>query len=153
LALQPLWQQFSSGDSLADALGWSSLPLAQRYGIYLGLLTFVSTVSAVLLLLYCGGTFTRIREQDSEEGPRRSTPAELSATRPLLYEELLQVRQQLLQLYIEGEADAAPQQPRAGARGRLIPTTLCRSLSAMSRSTGWYVLRIVVAWEEAGWFE
>jgi hypothetical protein len=111
LALQPLWQQFSSGDSLADALGWSSLPLAQCYGIYLCLLTFVSTVSAVLLLLYCGGTFTRIREQESEEGPRRSTPAELSATRPLLYEELPQVRQQLLQLYIEGPddgIDAAP---------------------------------------------
>ena len=121
LALAPLLQYWNNpnngSSSLLQVLGLASLPAAQRTGILLGGLTFVTTITAVLLLLYCGGTWTRIA-QEEEQKDHPLSPAERSAQRPLLYETLLEQRARFIQEYEESEKEVAKQK-----NGTTTPTT------------------------------
>ena len=95
-AFSEIWATFGSVDNLLEAFGLSDLPVAQRYGIVIGCIVFVGTVTAVLSLLVLGGSFRRIAEQATTGST--TIPADYRARldRPLLLEHLLDARERLL---------------------------------------------------------
>jgi hypothetical protein len=102
LAFSDLRSKFQNVHCLVDALGLSSLPTAQLYGIYLGTLTFVVTCAVVVLLLICGGTFHRIQEQAEEKKHHNSSttaPSEIREQRAFLFDQLLEQRQRMMLRY------------------------------------------------------
>jgi len=83
----------ASFEDVAMKFGLSGLPKAQQYGILFGVLTFVSTVAAVVVLLVAGGTFGRLAEQSKNGGkPIPPDAVKVRARRPLLLERLLDMR-------------------------------------------------------------
>jgi len=97
-AIQSLLKLASLNDIL-DTFGISTLPTAQRYGIVFGCMTFILTISAVMILLVFGGSFRRIQEQEETGGA--SVPDAITArtNRPLLLERLLDVRERMMKDY------------------------------------------------------
>eukprot|EP00978_Attheya_sp_CCMP212_P009014 scaffold21210_cov53-Attheya_sp.AAC.7 len=100
--LDKLWLALSSLtsiqtlDDILEAFGLKDMPAAQRYGIMFGCMTFTFTITAVVSLLFLGGTFKRIQEQ-SETGTA-TIPDAITARvdRPLLLERLLEARERLM---------------------------------------------------------
>jgi RimJ/RimL family protein N-acetyltransferase len=89
--------RINSIDDVMEKMGLAALPRAQRYGILFGLLTFVCTVTAVITLLFAGGTVTRLKEQADNGGkPIPPDAVKVRARRPLLLERLLMMRDWLL---------------------------------------------------------
>lgn len=92
-----------SPHDLFEAFGLTRLPTTHRYGILFGCVTFVCTITAVLALLFAGGSFERIREQGSSH--ESTIPDAVSARkgRPLLLEWLLEARDYMMGRYEKGE--------------------------------------------------
>lgn len=91
----------NSVDDLLAAVGLLELPLAQRYGILFGCLTFFVTISSVLALLVFGGTFARLSEQSNTD--KATIPDAVTARegRPLLLERLLDAQERMMANYPE----------------------------------------------------
>ena len=81
-----------------ESFGLSDLPIAQRYGILCGFITFVCTVSAVVALLIFGGTFKRIVEQSQTGKPSVESDYRVRLSRPLLLERLLSAQVRMMKL-------------------------------------------------------
>lgn len=97
-AFQEITKSFGSVESILEAFGLSSLPVAQRYGILFGFLVFAVTVSTVLALLTFGGTFKRILEQNSTGKPSVETDYRVRLERPLLLERLISAQERMTKL-------------------------------------------------------
>lgn len=98
-AFQDVLSSFGSVDAILEAFGLASMPTAQRYGILFGFLVFCGTVSSVLILLVFGGSFKRIQEQALTGESTILTAGQARKERALLYEELLEARQRMVQDY------------------------------------------------------
>lgn len=87
-----------SVDDVLFALGLAELPVAQRYGIVFGCLTFFLTIGSVMALLVFGGTFKRLQEQ--EETGEATVPDRVAARegRPLLLERLLESQARMMKM-------------------------------------------------------
>ena len=85
--------KYNSVEEVLEAAGLSTLPLAQRYGIIGGIITFTLTISAVIALLVFGGSFDRIVEQSENTAPILMDPVEARLKRALILEELLEKRE------------------------------------------------------------
>jgi uncharacterized membrane protein len=108
LAIVEIVSRFGSVQSILDSLGLSNMPMAQRYGIMFGCLVFMVTISVVVSLLIFGGTFQRIQEQATEFHTRNvsNTPShDIRSQRPLLFEQLLEGKDRLLQRYTNNNAE------------------------------------------------
>lgn len=88
--------KFSSVHDVLEAFGLADMPVAQRYGILFGFVTFFCTVSTVVALLIYGGTFKRMAEQAETGNVTLASPHDARAQRALLYETLLESRQRML---------------------------------------------------------
>jgi len=102
--LDKLFAAFASLRSAEDIFalfGVGNLPQAQKYGILLGIATFVVTVSSVIGLLFLGGSFKRIADQAEEGGAEPSIPNSIEERlgRPLLLERLLEARERMWKSY------------------------------------------------------
>ena len=85
--------KFNSLDDILVATGLADLPLAQRYGIIGGVVTFTLTISTVIALLVFGGSFTRIAEQSAMQGEVMAMdPTQARLKRALIMEDLLEKR-------------------------------------------------------------
>jgi len=98
-AFQQVAQKFGSVDDVLEAFGLSEMPMAQRYGILFGFLTFVCTVGAVLVLLFLGGSFQRMSEQAETGEATILSAGEARSKRALLLEQLLEGRARMTQRY------------------------------------------------------
>ncbi|KAL7496717.1 hypothetical protein ACHAWT_007273 [Skeletonema menzelii] len=94
----------TSPNDILAAFGLLDLPVAQKYGIVFGCLTFTITVIAVLSLLYLGGSFQRMEEQ-AKSGELVTAPDSVTQRkrRPLLLERLLEGREWMLQKNYGGQ--------------------------------------------------
>jgi len=93
--------KLTSLDAILEAFGITTLPMAQRYGILFGCLTFFITLTAVMSLLIFGGTFQRIKDQN-ESGKATIPDAMTSRSeRPLLLETLLEARERMSKSFTE----------------------------------------------------
>lgn len=89
--------QVPSVSLLLNGFGLSSLPLPQRVGILFGVFTFLFTVVAVILLLYLGGSFKRMKDQAKNgDKPLPHENIRVRENRPLLLERLLETRDWML---------------------------------------------------------
>lgn len=93
-----------SAKDIFDVFGVGNLPQAQKYGIFLGIGTFVVTVSSVIALLFLGGSFKRIADQ--AEGIEASASVIPNAVeervgRPLLLERLLEASDRMWKSYVD----------------------------------------------------
>lgn len=95
-ALTTLTGHVSSLDDLLSAFGLKDMPSAQRYGIMFGFIVFSCTVGAVVALLFWGGSFQRIAQQELAGGPVVSDPVKARDGRSLLLERLLEARDYML---------------------------------------------------------
>jgi len=97
-----------SAEDIFDVFGVGNLPQAQKYGILLGITTFVVTVSSVIGLLVAGGSFKRIADQ-AEDGVEVSIPNSIEERlgRPLLLERLLEASERMRKSYRDGDAVVA----------------------------------------------
>jgi hypothetical protein len=95
-AFAEITKSFGSVENVLEAFGLAALPTAQRYGILIGGLVFIATVSAVVALLVFGGSFQRIAEQQTTGSV--SIPHDFKARldRPLLLERLLDSRERMM---------------------------------------------------------
>ena len=104
-AVSEITSKFHNVETILQTFGLSTLPLAQRYGILFGFLTFITTIATVLLLLLFGGTFSRIAKQSSKDPndntsiDASSAPSDIRQQRSLIYEELLEQRKRMLLRY------------------------------------------------------
>ena len=90
-----------STDDLLEVFGLDNLPVAQKYGIFFGILTFAATVSTVIGLLVMGGSFKRISEQAEDGSGTIPDSIEERVSRPLLLERLLESQERMLKNYPE----------------------------------------------------
>jgi hypothetical protein len=88
----------SINDILA-IFGLDTLPTAQKYGIFFGIVTFTVTVSTVVFLLVAGGSFKRIAQQEENGGATVPCAIEERLTRPLLLERLLEASTRMMASY------------------------------------------------------
>jgi RimJ/RimL family protein N-acetyltransferase len=95
-ALGDLSTKFGSIDDILQAFGLADMPLAQRYGILFGFITFFCTVSAVIALLVYGGSFRRMAEQAETGHATFAAPHDARAQRALLFEDLLESRRRMM---------------------------------------------------------
>ena len=86
--------------ALFEAFGLSNLPTAQKYGIFLGILTFTLTVGTVLTLLTLGGSWKRIEIQE-KSGEITTAPDSVvqRKKRALIMERLLENRDWMMKRY------------------------------------------------------
>jgi hypothetical protein len=98
-ALHDILASFGSIDGLLQAFGMHSLPMAHRYGILLGLVVFIGTISAVVLLLVFGGSFDRIKVQAITGESTILSAGQARRGRALLYEQLLDARRRMVAAY------------------------------------------------------
>mmetsp|Transcript_18141 Transcript_18141/g.41637 ORF Transcript_18141/g.41637 Transcript_18141/m.41637 type:complete len:470 (+) Transcript_18141:143-1552(+) len=98
IAFREITSSFGSVESIMESFGLSELPIAQRYGILFGFITFVCTVSTVLALLVFGGTFKRIAEQARTGKPSVESDYRVRLERPLLLERLLSAQTRMMML-------------------------------------------------------
>lgn len=96
LAFSEITRSFGSVESVLEAFGLSELPTAQRYGILIGALVFLVTVTSVLALLVLGGSFQRIAEQQKTGSVTIAHDFKARLDRPLLLERLLDARQRMM---------------------------------------------------------
>ena len=96
LAFAEITKSFGSVENVLEALGLADLPTAQRYGILIGALVFVTTVTAVVALLVLGGSFQRIAEQQKTGTLVVSHDFRARLDRPLLLERLLDARERMM---------------------------------------------------------
>jgi hypothetical protein len=104
MAIGAITSKFQSIDAILQAFGLTTLPIAQRYGILFGCMTFVCTIIAVIVLLILGGTFSRIAKQSSNDPSadgniESSSPSAIRQQRSLLFEQLLEQRQRMMLRY------------------------------------------------------
>jgi hypothetical protein len=97
--LHDLLASFGSIDGLLQAFGLHNLPMAHRYGILLGLVVFIGTISAVVLLLIFGGSFDRIKVQAMTGESTILSAGQARRGRALLYEQLLDARRRMVAAY------------------------------------------------------
>lgn len=97
-ALSTLTGHFASVDDLLTAFGLANMPLAQRYGIMFGFMTFILTVCSVLVLLTMGGSFKRMAEQAAQGEVSVPDVVTARSGRPLLLERLLAARARMTNL-------------------------------------------------------
>jgi len=97
LAFVEITKSFGSIENLLEAFGLADLPTAQRYGILIGTLIFISTVTVVGALLLFGGSFQRIAEQQKTGSHTISHDFQTRLDRPLLLERLLDSRERMMQ--------------------------------------------------------
>jgi hypothetical protein len=100
-AFTELTAMFGSTDDLLKAFGLADMPQAQRYGIFFGCLVFICTVTAVITLLFLGGTMKRIQEQAETGDATMLSPQAARAQRALLLENLLEGRERMVRNYTE----------------------------------------------------
>jgi len=101
IAFSEITHMFGSVDDLLAAFGLADMPQAQRYGILFGCIVFVCTISAVVGLLFVGGSFQRIQEQADTGEATLLSPADARAQRALLLERLLEGRERMVRKYPE----------------------------------------------------
>lgn len=83
--------------SLIKRFSLSTLPHSQRMGILAGIAIFTCTVISVILLLFLGGSFDRIKEQAKNgDKPLPHENIRVRENRPLLLERLLEAREWML---------------------------------------------------------
>ena len=95
-ALGDVSSKFGSVHDILEAFGLADMPVAQRYGILFGFITFVCTVSTVIALLIYGGSFKRMAEQAETGHATLASPHDARAQRALLLEHLLEGRERML---------------------------------------------------------
>ena len=105
IAFREITSSFGSIESIMESFGLSELPMAQRYGILFGFITFVFTISSVLALLLFGGTFKRIAEQDRTGKPSVESDYRVRLERPLLLERLLSAQSRMMKLNYSNRFD------------------------------------------------
>lgn len=98
-AFREITKAFGSFDDLMVAFGLADMPQAQRYGIVFGCMVFTLTITAVVMLLIFGGSFQRIAVQAETGDSTIRSPSEIRQQRALLYEQLLEGRQRMLEAY------------------------------------------------------
>jgi hypothetical protein len=106
-ALHDICASFGSVDCLLRAFGLHSLPMAHRYGILLGLVVFIGTISAVVLLLVFGGSFDRIKVQAITGESTILSAGQARRGRALLFEQLLDARRRMVDAYGHENNEAA----------------------------------------------
>ena len=89
---------FGSWESLLDSFGLLHMPVAQRWGILFGCVTFTCTILTVFCLLTFGGSFRRIAEQQTGDVTIPHAH-QARAQRALLLERLLDARERMMQYY------------------------------------------------------
>lgn len=99
LAFAQVTASFGSVEAVLEAFGLAQMPTAQKYGIFFGIIVFICTVSAVIILLIVGGSFRRIQEQAETGEPTLKAPHEARSQRALLLETLLEARKRLASKY------------------------------------------------------
>ena len=121
----------SSVDDLLAAFGLADLPMAQRYGIMFGCLTFFVTISTVLALLVFGGTFNRLVEQ-SQTG-EATIPDAVTARegRPLLLERLLDAQIRMMAKYPEKYENRKPSNIYTALTNMLVNVAPKRSIDLL----------------------
>lgn len=82
-----------------EVFGLATLPTAQKYGIFFGILTFTLTVGTVFALLILGGSFKRIVEQETGVASSIPSAIEERVNRPLLLERLLESQERMVKKY------------------------------------------------------
>lgn len=110
IALRDLATKFGSVDDLLRAFGLADMPQAQRYGILFGCIVFALTVTAVLVLLFLGGSFQRIAQQAATGDSTLLTASEARQQRSLLLEQLLEGRERMVRNY-DNDDDHDPHGP------------------------------------------
>lgn len=98
-AFGDLSKLFHSWDDMLEAFGLLHMPVAQRYGILFGCITFTCTLVTVACLLTFGGSFTRIAEQQENGEATIPHAHQARVQRALLLERLLDARERMLQNY------------------------------------------------------
>ena len=96
LAFAEITKSFGSVENVLEAFGLADLPTAQRYGILIGALVFISTVTAVVALLVLGGSFQRMAEQQKTGTLAVAHDFKARLDRPLLLERLLDARERMM---------------------------------------------------------
>jgi len=86
----------ASFDDLLATFGLVDMPMAQRYGILFGCLTFTLTVTAVICLLIFGGSFKRIAEQANDADATIPDAITAREGRPLILERLVDARERMM---------------------------------------------------------
>lgn len=89
-------QKFGSVQDILEAFGLADMPSAQRYGILFGFLTFICTVTTVIILLIYGGSFKRLVEEAETGEASLPSPHDARSQRALLLEQLLESRQRMI---------------------------------------------------------
>lgn len=83
--------------SVLKGFSLNSVPHSQRVGILAGIAIFTCTVMSVILLLFFGGSFDRIKEQAKNgDKPLPHENIRVRENRPLLLERLLEAREWML---------------------------------------------------------
>mmetsp|Transcript_21313 Transcript_21313/g.59235 ORF Transcript_21313/g.59235 Transcript_21313/m.59235 type:complete len:463 (-) Transcript_21313:1635-3023(-) len=95
-AFSELARMFGSVDELLETFGLAHMPTAQRYGILVGFVVFICTVTAVITLLVMGGSIQRIAEQAETGSSTVQEGYKARMGRALLFERLLEARQRML---------------------------------------------------------
>ena len=137
-ALSEITSKFQNVETILQTFGLSTLPIAQRYGILFGCMTFIITIAAVLLLLVLGGTFTRIAKEANKDHDDRlidvtsSAPSDIRQQRSLLYEELLEQRQRMMLLRYSNDST---KQDGGGAGSGSSVTEFTKMLCNVAPST------------------
>ena len=98
----------NSMDDVLEAVGLAGLPVAQRYGIICGCITFFITISSVLALLIFGGTFKRLQEQSISGEATIPDAVTAREGRPLLLERLLDAQERMMANYPEKYKNRKP---------------------------------------------
>jgi RimJ/RimL family protein N-acetyltransferase len=125
----------TSPNDILAAFGLLDLPIAQKYGIVFGCLTFTITVIAVLTLLYFGGSFQRIQEQ-AKSGELVTAPDSVTQRkrRPLLLERLLEGREWMMQTnYNGGTAKLVATNEQFTNLTKMLMTDAPKDKSSMSK--------------------
>ena len=113
-ALSEITSKFQNIETILQTFGLTTLPVAQRYGILFGCITFLATIATVLLLLLLGGTFSRIANESKSQNDNgsmdaaTSAPSDIRQQRSLLYEQLLEQRQRMLLRYSNVSTTSGP---------------------------------------------
>jgi len=121
----------SSVDDLLAAFGLAELPMAQRYGIMFGCLTFVVTISTVLALLVFGGTFNRLVEQNQTGEATIPNAVTAREGRPLLLERLLEAQMRMMAKYPEKYENRKPSNVYTALTNMLLNVAPKRSIDLL----------------------
>jgi hypothetical protein len=136
-AYREIVTKFGSFEDVLVAFGLSNLPTAQRYGILFGCVVFVTTVLAVCALLFFGGTFRRIAEEETNNRNGASSVESdyrVRLDRPLLLERLLAARQRMLRENYPNLGDGVATTNTSGGEKTKTTSTKITNLTRMLSS-------------------